>query len=396
MALNKATLLAVFTTVVVPLAILLQYSDALPDLLVVWVPGTQLPVELETQAGAPEVWKIWTRAGDRISWNDTDLDAAALVEGLVIAASGDNEIFAVRLDTGELVWNQELDCFLTPPPLAVREIVVVSCPRHVFGFNSSNGELVWTSEKLWVRSTASAEGLLLVADVFSSTATENELLAIEPTSGSVVWRRQIPGLSVMAVSSNLAFAAAGNNVVQLNVEDGSIVRSISLKEIEQVEDLMVSGTYLIAVGPESKNLIVDLRLLSVSEGNNFTSNGVSLAVPPGTSRVRIQSIEGSLALAQIETTDFAVYTLAFDLDTGAEQWRSPVAGIFDCGSDTSCGWIPGTGSLLAISNATGEEKWRVTIPDGPGDGMMRADRELLIVAGRSIYTVDWTNVTDTN
>jgi outer membrane protein assembly factor BamB len=274
----------------------------------------------------------------------------------------------------------------------IREIVVVSCPRHVFGLNSSNGELVWTSEKLWVRGTASAEGLLLVADVFSSTAAENELLAIEPTSGSVVWRRQIPGLSVIAVSSDLIFAAAGNNVVQLSVEDGSIVRAISLKEIEQVENLMVSGTYLIAVGPDSSNVIVDLRLLALTEDNDSDSDGVSFSIPYGTSRVTIQSMEGSRALVQVETTDFAVFTLAIDLNTGAELWRIPVTEMFDCGSDTSCGWIPGTDLLLAIANTSGEEKWRVNVPDGPGDGVMIADHEFLIVAGRSIYKIDWRGV----
>jgi len=397
MALNKATLFAVVTTIVAaPLAILLQYAGALPNPILDWQSGTRPPVQLETGASAPEVWKVWTRTGDRISWNDTNLDAAILVDGMVITPSGDNEIFAVRLDTGETVWNEELDCFLTPPPLALREIVVVSCPRHVYGFDSSNGELVWTSKKLWVRSIASAGGLLLVADVFSSTASDNEVVAIEPTSGSVVWRTAIPGLALLAVTNNGVFAAAGNDILQLNPEDGSIVSRVSLMGIHKIEDLQVSDTHLFAVGPDFRGLVVDLGLLPHAAASDPAATGVRFAAPAETSRVRVKFLTDSLALVEVETTGFDVFTVAIELDTGAVRWQSPVAGVFDCGNDTSCGWIPGTGTLLAIANASGEEKWRVTIPDGPGDGVMIANHELLIVAGRSIYTVDWSgaNVVD--
>lgn len=139
-------------------------------------------------ASAPQLSWAFSRAKDRY------VAAPTATETLVLAASGDNTLYAVSM-TGEPAWQFTAEHGLWGSPLVDQDrVYVASLDHHLYALKLDTGEVIWKTGdvggEMAAQPSLSPDGLLYIG-VFGSKNDNPEqaskLIAIHTTDGSVAW-----------------------------------------------------------------------------------------------------------------------------------------------------------------------------------------------------------------
>jgi polyvinyl alcohol dehydrogenase (cytochrome) len=217
-------------------------------------------------------------------WSTATVDET---RGLVFGTTGNNyteeagptsdSIFALRLETGELVWNRQLsegDVFTIPSPRSpdsdfgtnpvLFEATIDGEERALLGAGQKSG-MFWvldreTGEIVWSRQVSG--GSALIGGVFNNGAYDGEriivagnngtsdgpgseasngrsrgpgapvttsvLMAMDPATGDVLWERQLPAWvwGPITIAGDVGFVSADNTVQAFDVTTGEKLAQI--------------------------------------------------------------------------------------------------------------------------------------------------------------------------
>ncbi len=139
-------------------------------------------------SSAPQLSWVFSQAKDRYI-------AAPVIAGeLILAPSGDNTLYAVSMN-GELAWKFTAEHGLWGSPLVDKErVYVASLDHHLYALKLDTGELIWKTDDVGGQMTAQPgqgpDGTLYVG-VFGSKNDDpkqaSKLLAINPETGALAW-----------------------------------------------------------------------------------------------------------------------------------------------------------------------------------------------------------------
>lgn len=258
----------------------------------------------------------------------------------VFAATAGNELFALSLDKlGELgvvekadearrgregaaiIWEYDAGQGIWSAPLVTSEMLfVVSLDHHVYALKSESGELVWTVELPGAMAgtpTLSEDGGMLYVGNFDSS-----LYALDAATGRQLWRVEarnwVWGTPVLA-NEKLFFGDLNGYLYAVEPQSGQVLWD------EQVADAIRGGPIF---DPKSNRLYVTGR--EESNPGGVGTRGTIMALDVETHKIvweqaAIEAIYTSPALSGemllVAPAQGAVLLQVFSAETGVLQWE---------------------------------------------------------------------------
>jgi outer membrane protein assembly factor BamB len=277
--------------------------------------------------------------------------------GMLFIASTDGYLYALKQDSGSIVWRSPLKNNLTDATAALEgQVLFVSTHSSaVEALNANTGQVYWTFE-----TRESIQAPLLVAGNRVVVASRTTVWTLDADSGQLVWKFH-RGVSDWPTSASPAFAGntiyiglgSGSQLWALSLSDGHLLWSFDTGDRITSTALVEAGTIYVATW----------------HGNIFAldrTNGEkrwSYALNSNLNQTVVDAVGGSMALAdgRLYMGDFRGSVLCIDAANGKIFWRyatgaqvlaTPVvaAGLVYIGS--------GDGYFYALNTQTGRPAWR--------------------------------------
>lgn len=277
--------------------------------------------------------------------------------GMLFIASADGNLYALKENTGALVWHVSLGDYLTDatPALEGRVIFVSVHSSAVEALNAYNGQVYWTfetHEKIQAPPIVAGDRVLL--------ASRTTLWALEATNGQSVWTFQ-RGVSAWPSSGSPTLLGdtvyiglgTGTQFWALNLADGHIrwsfdtndrITSAALAEADTVYVATWHGT-IFALNRANGRLRWSYALNTARSQSVVDGVGGSMALGDG--RLYVGDYRGSILCI-----DAMKGHLVWRYATGAQVLATPIvaAGFVYVGS--------GDGNFYALNTHNGRPAWR--------------------------------------
>lgn len=173
-----------------------------------------------------------------------------VVDGRVFSLTLDNQVVAMSADDGALLWTHrgiiESAGLLGANSVAVADGVVVApySSGEIYGLRAENGQVVWQESLGAVRSLGALSSLsdirgLPVIDrgVIFAISHAGRLVAVDERTGFRLWERDIAGMQTpMAAGEELFVVTTDARVVALKRDTGLVRWVVQLKRYENPED----------------------------------------------------------------------------------------------------------------------------------------------------------------
>lgn len=238
--------------------------------------------------------------------------------GMVFGGSQDFGVKAVSLSTGQLVWHFIGDGLAySTPTLDSQGRLFVELTDPTFSSSTLWAIDAYNGRSLWVYPESTYGGSPVFANNIILTLSLSGVIAIEPASGNLLWNfplEQVSFGSQLAIAEGLVLVVDGNDLIALNLEDGSENWRSSL----------------------SSSVLPSLPQLSVGFGTAFllTENGANLtaiSIEDGSEKWKVGSPGGHFFANNFAIAPDLLYTyhnsptngptlIGIDLDTGQIQW----------------------------------------------------------------------------
>jgi eukaryotic-like serine/threonine-protein kinase len=291
--------------------------------------------------------------------------SAAVADGYVFIPSYDGTLYALDEYTGLLLWSFPTGGNIIGTPAVASGIVYVSSKNgYVYALSEQNGAVDWriANDNLTpvTSSPVIANGVLFYGTFLSPSAGYAEVLAVNPQTGSVIWRNTgiqdyIEGSA--SVSNGRVFLGAGALnpaiIVALNETTGAQLWSYGTGLKTQVTSAPAEAYGNVYVGLDGT------RFLAL---NQATGSLVwSFNTPGGTNATTPAIYKGAVYFG---TGAGIVYAL--NATTGTTIWRYPTVGTIG-GVASSPALAVGSntlyigsndGHLYALNVGTGAVNWR--------------------------------------
>lgn len=330
------------------------------------LPGERISIlELQreltpSQISNPEDVIIIPDAVPNNSWPQNGGNANHVMQNLFIAGTKQFErIWAADIGEG----SQKNLPLVTRPIVAAGKVFTLDTESRVRAFHDQTGRQVWQSKIRALKEDEPVIGGGLAYDngTLFATSGYNEVLALNPENGDIIWRTTISAGSRAAptVKDGRVFVtASNNNAIALNADDGRIIW-----EYEGVDE---TTGLLGAASPATDGQIVipafssgNIVALRVENGSVLWSDSLAsslrLGGMAGLSEIRgLPIISGDIVLA----VSFGGKMAAYDKRNGAILWQADI-------SSAETPWVAGNTvyvlgaeyKLLAYSLRTGELLW---------------------------------------
>lgn len=356
-------------------------------------------------------------------------DALLEAKGLITPAEWKNEFWPqnggypnhsmqnLALDIGslELIWQSDIGRGSSDEiPLVAQPIVVdgrvftLDTEFHVRAFSVEDGETLWSSNiKHKEEGDVVIGGGLAFADAtLFATNGFNEILAINPISGEILWRQELPAPSRAAptvIDGRIFIKTLDNRLLALSSKDGSLIwEHLGLNE----------SAGLIGAASAAANFDIVVPVFSSGEVTALRVENGSVGWSDNLANVRrfggLESLSDIRALPVIDkglviAISFGGRMVAIDESTGNRVWQREIGGA-------QTPWIAGNhvfvistdNELVALGRDDGVIRW-VTQLDRYEDEDDKEDKIIwtgpllaggrLIVAGSNgdLVTVDPNN-----
>ena len=178
-------------------------------------------------------------------------------DGKVFATSNNNEVFALDLSTGNVLWSDQAIAETarvlgSPSPAAVEDLVVAPFSSgEVIAYLASNGRRLWTDAlsragrftPISAINDVSSRPVLSAGIVFAASQS-GLLTGIDGRSGNRVWVQPVGSVQAPAVSGDYVFLASTEaQIVALQSRTGGVFWVTQLEEYENAEKRRDKITY---------------------------------------------------------------------------------------------------------------------------------------------------------
>jgi len=215
--------------------------------LAVYLPGGDGKLTaLDPESGALK----WTYAsGEELATAPIEHD------GVVLVASHSNTLFAVDATTGAWKWQYRREI---PTGFTIRGVSSPVVRDGVAYLGFSDGALVALRLQdgiaLWERQLSTSAGPFIDVDttpVFDdaghlfAASVKDGVSSVDPKNGTVLWTRQIPGVSSLVVQGEVLFATGSGQVAAMMAADGEALWSLPIGD-DAAGQPVLAGGYLVA------------------------------------------------------------------------------------------------------------------------------------------------------
>ncbi len=304
----------------------------------------------------PPEWmnEFWPQVGGYPNHSMQNLALSAKLERVWTADIGDGA-------TDELP-------LITQPIVVDGRIFTLDTESNLTAFDIKDGDKLWRTEVMAENEDdpvisggiASSGGLLYVTNGF------NEVLAVKPTNGAIVWRKAIPAPSRAAptIMNNRVFVTTlDSRLLALDADDGHV-----LWEYNGIAD----EAALVGAASPAANQDIVIPVFSAGEITALRIENGSVAWSDNLSNIRgqggISAITDIRALPVIDkgivvAISFSGRLVAIDERTGTRIWQREIGG-----SQTP--WMAGNhlfvlsseNQLIAMGRDTGSVRWVTELP----------------------------------
>jgi outer membrane protein assembly factor BamB len=306
------------------------------------------------------------RTGEPYERGQVEIDPA---RGRIFVGSSDQGLYALRADDGQKLWRFETLGFVQCAPLYDPHEDVLyfgSNDGALYKVKAQNGELLW---RFMTNAEVSQRPVLEGGTLYATNANDT-VLAIEPTSGKLLWhqhRTPAAGMEVAGYSGVAVFRGK----VYAGFSDGTVAAYDAKTGAERWQPVDLAAEAEQTLGQVPDQLDVD-------------STPIPDALPSG---------------AVVYVSNYAAGVYALDAETGTQVWNNPgVFGVTDVtlfdqpahvrrdGRDEPERRMllaaSGTTGLWALDPQTGAELWRRSLPATAVSHPVVVSGVLLIAASR--------------
>lgn len=276
----------------------------------------------------------------------------------------------------ERVWNASIGRGSTKelplnarPILADGRVIALDTKATIRAFHDQTGKKLWTTnvgherekEPVIAGGIAQDEGVLYV------TSGYNEVLALNPTDGSIIWREKVsaPSRAAPTIKNGRVFVTTlNNNVIALNAKDGKI--------IWEYEEIAEATGLLGAASPAVDESMViaalssgDLVALRADTGAVLWEDNLSNTLRFGRTGTGLSDIRGYPVITRnnVIAVSYGGKIVSLDKKTGRVQWQQEI-------SSAETPWVAGNGifvlnsdnQLIALNVHNGEIIWITEVP----------------------------------
>ncbi|MBU6234874.1 MAG: PQQ-binding-like beta-propeller repeat protein [Alphaproteobacteria bacterium] len=337
--------------------------------------------------------------GDRISLFDLEQSIsgketpAAAAEGpdtaMVIPSPWKNEFWPqaggyanhamahVALGTGELkkIWSSDIgsgaskDLPLSAQPvIADGRVFTMDTEARVKAFSASTGKTLWSND---AKPESEDDAVIGGGVAFSGgrlfvTAGFNEVVALHPDDGHVLWRTKLPGTARSAPSAmpdRVYVVTVDNQTIALNAADG--------KEIWTHQGLAETTGLLGAASPAANRDIVlpayssgEIYALQAETGTTLWSDTVAPMARAGTGAM-LSDIRGLPVIDHglVVAISYGGRIAAIDEHTGERRWDAKIAGAqapFVSGNRVFV--VSADSIVYSLDMSDGKTLWKTELP----------------------------------
>jgi outer membrane protein assembly factor BamB len=301
-----------------------------------------------TPSNVSSLDQAWTGAPTQPS-----VASPAVVNGVVYFGSQDGFLYTFNAATGTPGWTynvgSDVGTSVLSPAVANGVVYVTGSRGEVDAINASTGANVWstTTPNYIYGSPAVANGIVYVS------CYDDNLYAFNASTGAMLWSSATGGsiYGSPAVANNVAYVGSLDGYLYaFNAKTGVLLWNTAIAEFSQAAPAVANGTVYFSASDEYGNGY--LYAFAANSGGQVwksSCDGCSAISPAAANGViYLQSITGAVA---------------FDANTGAQLWLTPLGNDFISASPViangvvyigSCGSGPNFSGLDA---ATGSVLW---------------------------------------
>lgn len=278
-------------------------------------PVTQAPT-VEQTATLRKLWRRDLGAGYQ---NGNFLLAPSLQTGRLYAAEPGGRIYSLDAESGQIIWQQNLEESLAAGVGAdTRHVIVVTREGEVVSLDAENGSLRWRQKmgtEVLARPVLTEKQVLL-------RSGDGQVIGADLESGGILWRvrRSVPALTVRGLSAPLVInnvaliGFASGRLSGIDVESGAelwsarIFRARGSNEVNRLVDIdsdpYQMGERLIIAGFQAQISAVSLKTRRIEWDADYST-------------LRPLSAVGDILL--VTTDDGSVSGL--DIQSGTQIWK---------------------------------------------------------------------------
>ncbi len=216
-----------------------------------------------TQTGEP----IWNYTGLAETTNVLGSSSPAVDQSVAVAAFSSGELGAFRVENGQSLWSDNLSAVRKTGPLAsiadIRGLPVID-QGLVFAISFS-GRLVAidlkTGDRIWQREIGGGETPYAVGDTVFLITSDQQLLAVSRTNGSIRWVSPLPSYEdpdqrkspivwtgPVLAGGRLIIASNAGEVMEMSPADGKKIRAWETEGPVTIPPIVADATLFILSG----------------------------------------------------------------------------------------------------------------------------------------------------
>lgn len=401
-------------------------------LAMIFIAAWTLPhynAQLNPVLSGPDIAGTWTfQMGEGTSTVPT-------VDGhTVFLASNDNNVYALDIRTGALKWKTSAPDDVMTAPLAYKGVVIVGTgnstssiwnpPKHIIvgtgenellGLRERDGKVLWTYR---LAGTGMPSGAI-VGNLYVHHDGAGNVIALEPRTGKVVWKRNVrsvAAMSAIAPAANgllLTSGVAPPAIIAVHEQNGKIAWMHKLPPSSSgTADTPIAGDgdgyaasmYLLPNDPARTYTYTDVAVTQHVIALNAKSGAVRWDVPVEQGVLHTKNWASIPVLAHGRLyigSELKPYMHGLDASNGRELWRTKVNGLVQSGSVYKDGILyfgDSSGMLWALDAANGavlgskqfDEKFRVGSPIIVGDKLIIGSND------GTVYSVPLSSITSSH
>ncbi len=272
--------------------------------------------------------------------------AAAIVDGVVYVASGDQHLYAIDLKTGQQKWKTPLDAPIKASPAVNKDRVYVgNSDGKFFALDTATGKILWTFDT----SGEITGGANFHGDNILVGCHNNALFCISP-AGAKLWEFRIEG------PVNGSVAVAGDRTFVAGCD--SLLHVLDAKTGKNLGEVDLGGQTGATAAVLGDSVYVGTMSNQVVAINWKTLKKTWLFENPRKQQPFYSSASVTEGLVVVGCRDKKLY--AIDRATGKEKWSFIAEGMIDgsplvAGSRVYVGSLHSDGHFHVLDLATGKK-----------------------------------------
>lgn len=196
-------------------------------------------------------------------------------EDKIFASIGNNEIKAININNGKLIWSVKLPSLLISKPVVWGDkLFILADNNKLYTLNSNDGKVIWShSGILSNMAIYGAADPLISADKVFVSYSSGEIYALNKKDGSEIWSydlnvnkavgsnfflNDIDATPIMR-SGRLYVVGNGGLMMAINIQNGDVIWK---KRLSSIIDFHLSGNFIYVINNDNK-----LVALSIGDGS---------------------------------------------------------------------------------------------------------------------------------